>query len=48
MGMQDAAECMQQAVDLDSRNQAAIAGLAECQDKLNLCRQYSQQQTTAG
>lgn len=39
--MQDAAECMQQALNLDGSSRAAAAGLAECQDKLNLCLQYN-------
>ena len=39
--VQDAEVCMQQALDVDSSNRTAEAGLEECQSKIALCRQAS-------
>ena len=44
-GLQDAEICMQQALGIDSANQAAAAGLAECQDRLRICQEFNAQQS---
>lgn len=41
--LQDAEICMQQALSIDSSNSGAVAGLAECQDRLRICRQFNAQ-----
>ena len=41
--LQDAEICMQQALSIDSTNSGAVAGLAECQDRLRICRQFNAQ-----
>lgn len=41
--LQDAEICMQQALSIDSSNPGAGAGLAECQDRLRILRQFNAQ-----
>ena len=41
--LQDSEACMEQALGFDAENEAAKAGLAECQDRLRVCREYATQ-----
>lgn len=45
INLEDAEICMQQALGIDSANQAAAAGLAECQDRLRICQEFNAQQS---
>ncbi|KAA6417549.1 MAG: hypothetical protein FRX49_12482, partial [Trebouxia sp. A1-2] len=43
INLEDAEICMQQALSIDSSNPGAGAGLAECQDRLRILRQFNAQ-----
>ncbi|KAL0047178.1 hypothetical protein WJX82_008722 [Trebouxia sp. C0006] len=43
INLEDAEICMQQALSIDSTNSGAVVGLAECQDRLRICRQFNAQ-----